>query len=124
MADDFGWEREWPDWPELRVFEVDPLGTETVVCYECPRCGGLVRAPARGKHEVVCWGPEQVNHCLTDGMTQRYTEMVRALLRSAPELGEHEVKHATVCTDGKHVVRTTFYGKDFLITIERAVQGG
>lgn len=120
MASDHEWEREWPGWPEFHITELDPLGTGTAVCYECPRCGGLVRAPARGKHEAVCWGPEP----LPSGDAGRdlladYAQTLVRVIQSFPELGEHTVKGTAMSPAGARSIHTRFYGEDFWITIER-----
>lgn len=128
MADDFGWEREWPGWPEFHVREFDVLMEAVLaVFYECPRCGGLVRAPARGKHEVVCWGPEPAEESVRNVAPfprelADYTRLVEALLRNAPELGEHLVTDVMLTTDVPRPhgqISVHAYGQDYRITIER-----
>lgn len=129
MADDFEWEREWPPDDTLLILD----GSLDDRTNECPRCAAIVFTRNRLKHEAVCWGPEEVREpanpfpstrANADRLLSDYAVMVRRLLQEAPELGEHRLHDYGTWDGDKHIARTTFYGKDFLVTIERAVEGG
>lgn len=127
-GDGFGWEREWPRYDEYLILD-GSLDSRAQVD-ECPRCAAIVRTVSRAKHEAVCWGPEQapVNPFLYESPNRldiEYVVMLRNLLRSAGELGEHTlVDHESRDHNGAHTFRTTFYGNDFRITVQRGTTRG
>lgn len=132
VSDPFEWERKWPRYDEYLI--LDGSLDSRVQVDECPRCAAIVRTENRLKHEAVCWGPEEEvreptnpfpsTRANADRLLSDYAVMVRRLLQEAPELGEHRLHDYGTWDGDKHIARTTFYGKDFLVTIERVVEGG
>lgn len=123
MADQF----EWPQYEEFLI--LDGGLDHRVQVDECPRCASVVRTESRSKHETVCWGPapstpDNPFKVVDRDLASEYVGFLHRLLEKAPELGEHVVKNRTACSDGQTIFRTVFYGKDMLITVERAVRGG